>query len=78
MIVRYVREIKGLNMIVESRAPLAIVSDKLLKKYVDAIKVDREDIKQRSCHKRFRFGEKVYKSTTEVTLEIVIRACDSD
>ena len=56
--VRYVSDIKGLKIIVKNRAPLSIVSDKWLKNYVDEIKVDREDIKQRSCNRRFIFGKK--------------------
>ena len=46
----YVSETEGFKMIVDIGAPLSIVSNKWLEKYIDEMKVDREDIEKRSCN----------------------------
>ena len=42
------------------------------------MEVNAEDIKERSCNRRFRFREKIYESNREVTMVIVIRVGNRD
>ena len=63
-------------MIVDSGAPMSIVSDKCLDKYIEGMKVDREEIEKKICLKKFRFGENVYISIKEVMLPLIIRVQD--
>ena len=37
------------------------------------MRVDREDIEEKSCLKRFRIGENVYTSTRKITIPIMIK-----
>ena len=57
--VRYVNELEGLRMIVDSGAPLSILSAGWLEKYLKEMKVDARDVEEKSCNRRSRFGEKV-------------------
>ena len=59
-------------MIVDSGAPLSIVSDKQLEKYVNKMELHAQEIKERSCNRRFRFGTKLYTSMKEVKMAIVM------
>ena len=42
------------------------------------MEVNAEDIEERCCNRRFRFGEKIYESNREVTMPIVIRVGNGD
>ena len=76
--IRYVDELEGLRMIVDSGAPMSIVIAGWLEKYLKEMEVDARYIEEKSCNRRFRFGEKVYKSHKEVTIPIVLKFRDED
>ena len=40
--------------------------------------VDEKDVEEKSCNRRFRFGEKVYQSKKEVLMPIFIKAAEND
>ena len=42
------------------------------------MEVDERDVEKKSCDRRFRFGEKVYKSYKEVTMPIIMKVVDED
>ena len=42
------------------------------------MEVDARDVEEKSCNRRFRFGEKVYKNYQEVTMPIIMNAGDED
>ena len=71
--VRYVNESDGLKMIVDSGAPMSIVSAGWLCKYLKEMEVDEKDVEEKSCNRRFRFGEKVYQSKKDVLMPIIMK-----
>ena len=42
------------------------------------MEVNTEDVEERSCKGRLRFGEKVYESNREVMMPIVIKVGNGD
>ena len=76
--IRYVDESEGLRMIVDSGAPMSIVSAGWLEKYLKEMEVDARDVEEESCNRRFRFCEKVWKSYKEVTMPIFVKVGDED
>ena len=40
--------------------------------------MDARDVEEKSCNRRFRFGEKVYKIYKEVTMPIVVKFGDGN
>ena len=71
--VKFVDTSIGTIMIVESGAPLSIVSSTWLKKYVKENRVDENEIMLRDCVRHFRLGKTLYISTTEVVFPIVVK-----
>ena len=65
---RYVDEMEGLKMIVESGAPMLIVSVGWLENYLREMGVDKKDVQEKRCKRRFKFGERVYNIEKEVTM----------
>ena len=53
MDVRYVNEIKGLKMIVHNGAPKSIVSLGWIERYFDSMDVNRNEVEERYCHRKF-------------------------
>merc|ERR1712089_31736 len=76
MNVRYVNETKGIQMIVGSGAPVSIATSKWMEKYLNEMEVDRNEIIERECNRKFKMGENVYKSTKELTLPVRMRTDD--
>ena len=58
-------------MIVDSDAPLSLVSEKWMRKNINEKVVDENELEYRNFVRRFRFGENVYLSTKEVRFHIV-------
>lgn len=75
---RYVNELEGLKIIVDKGAPMSIVSVAWLEKYLKEIEVDARDVEEKSCNRRFIFGEKVYKSHKEVIRLIIMKVGEGD
>ena len=68
--VRYVEETKGINMIVDSGAPVSIATNKWMNGYLRAMKVNKEEIIEKECKRKFRMGENIYLSKQEITLPV--------
>ena len=65
-------------MIIDSGAPVSLVSSKWLKNYIKEAKVEDESIVKASSNRRFRLGKTPYISTEKVTFPIVIKTDDDD
>merc|ERR1712089_90541 len=76
MNVRYVNETKGIQMIVDSGAPVSIATSKWMEKYLSEMEVNRDEITERECNRKFKMGENVYKSNRELTLPVRMRTDD--
>ena len=42
------------------------------------MEVDKKYVEEKSCNRRFRFGEKVYQSKKEVSMPIIMKAGEDD
>ena len=71
--VKGVKEAERLKMIVDSGAPLYIVNERWMKKYIEEKEVSVEELEKTCCDRRFRFGENVYLSNSEIRFPIVIK-----
>ena len=49
-------------MIVNSGASMTIVSAGWLHKHLKEMEVDAKNVEEKICNRKFRFGEKVYRS----------------
>ena len=76
--VKFVDETRGLKMIVDSGAPLSIVSERWFKRYIEEKAVDERELKYKHCVRRFRMGKNVYMSRKEIRFQIVIRVENDD
>ena len=75
---KFKSETRGLILIVDSGAPLSIVSERGLKKYIEKKVVIEKDFQYKNCGRRFRFGENIYISMKEVKFPIVVKVEDGD
>ena len=76
--VKFVSQTGGLKMIEDSSAPLTIVSERWMKKYIEVKVVDENELEYRNCVRRFRFGENIQLSMKEGKLPIVVKMEDAD
>ena len=65
-------------MIEDSSAPLTILSERWMKKYIEVKVVDENELEYRNCVRRFRFGANIYLSMKEGKLPIVVKMEDAD
>ena len=54
--VRYVDEAKGMQMIVDSGAPVLIATSKWIEIYLKEMKVKKEEIMEKECNRKFKIG----------------------
>ena len=71
--VKYVNEGTDRMMLIDNGALKSIVSYRWLNGYLKNAKVSEEDVKKKSCARKFRMGKTVYLSDTEVTFPIVLK-----
>ena len=76
--VKFVDTNIGQRMIVDSGAPLSIISSNWLEKYIKEAKVDDNEMNYKNCVRRFRLGKTLYISTSEVTFPIVMKVEGND
>merc|ERR1712030_13939 len=76
--IKYVQRETENSMIIDSGAPVSLVSNAWLKNYMAEAKVGDERIKQESNSRRFRLGKTLYISTKKVTFPIVMKTDDND
>ena len=66
------------SMVIDSGAPVSLVSSIWLKNYVKETKVGDESIVKASGNRRFRLGKTPYISTEKVTFPVVMKTDDDD
>ena len=75
--IRLVNETKGMQMIVDSGAPMSIATTKWMDRYLKSMEVKEDEITEKVCNRKFKMGENVYLSNREIALPIRIKT-DSD
>ena len=78
MNMRYVNKTKGLQMIVDIRAPMVKASSVQIDKYLKSREESKDEIIDKSFNRRFRMGENVLKSDKEITMPVVIEVRNGD
>ena len=76
--VRFVDEAKGMQMIVDSGAPVSIATSKWMEKYLKEMEVNKDDIIEKECNRRFKMGENIYLSDKEITLPVRMKTDNDD
>ena len=76
--VRFVDEAKGMNMIVDSGAPVSIATSGWMEKYLKNMEVRKEEITENECKRKFRMGENIYLSNREITLSVGMKTEKDD
>ena len=66
------------NMVIDSGAPVSLVSSIWLKNYAKEAEVGDERIRKASSNRRFRLGKTPYISKEKVTFPVVMKADDDD
>ena len=60
-------------MVIDSGAPVSLVSSAWFQNYLKEAKVDNEEVKKSSSNRRFRLGKTLYVSTEKVKFPIVMK-----
>merc|ERR1712090_37736 len=76
--VKYVQKEIDNSMIIDSGAPVSLISSTWLKNYIEEAKVEDESVLKTSSNRRFRLGKTPYVSTMKVTFPIVMKTDDDD
>merc|ERR1712105_420849 len=76
--VKYLQKETDNSMIIDSGAPVSLLSSTWLRSYMQEAKVSKESIRQASSNRRFRLGKTPYVSTQKVTFPIVMKTDDND
>merc|ERR1712074_396073 len=76
--VKYVQKEIDTTMIIDSGAPVSLISSAWFANYISEAKVDNEEISKSSSNRRFRLGKTPYISTEKVTFPVVIKTDDND
>ena len=76
--VKYVQKELENSMIIDSGAPVSLISSTWLKNYIEEAKVEDESVLKTSSNRRFRLGKTPYISTQKVTFPVVMKTDDDD
>merc|ERR1712030_10354 len=76
--IKYVQKEIDNTMIIDSGAPVSLMSSAWLANYIEEAKVDHEDIVKGSSNRRFRLGKTPYTSPEKVIFPVVIKTDDND
>merc|ERR1712030_173649 len=76
--IKYVQKEIDNTMIIDSGAPVSLMSSAWFTNYSAEAKVDNEEIVKSSSNQRFRLGKTPYLSTEKVTFPVVIKTDDND
>ena len=76
--VRFVDEAKGMQMIVESGAPVSITTSKWMDRYLKNMEVKKDEITEKECNRKFEMGKNVYLSNREITLPVRMKTENDD
>merc|ERR1712237_112131 len=69
--IKYVQKEFDNSMIIDSGAPVSLMSSAWLANYVEEAKVDSEEMTKSSSNRRFRLGKTPYISTEKVTANVI-------
>ena len=76
--VRLVNEAKGMQMIVDSGAPVLITTSKWMERYLKKMEVKKDKITEKKCNRRFKMGENIYLSDKEIMLPVRMKTYNHD
>ena len=76
--VKYMEKNVDNMMIIDSGAPVSIVSAAWFDEYIKDAKVDNDEIKKKNCARRFRLGKTLYISEVEVKFPIIMKTDNND
>merc|ERR1712237_300771 len=76
--IKYVQKEIDNTMIIDSGAPVSLMSSAWFANYTAEAKVDNEEIVKSSSKRRFRLGKTPYTSTEKVTFPVIIKTDDND
>ena len=65
-------------MVIDSGAPVSLVSSAWLKQYMKDAKVDNEEVKRESSCRRFRLGKTLYISEEKIQFPVVMKTDKKD
>ena len=66
------------NMIIDSGAPVSLMSSNWFANYIEEAKVENEEIRKSSSNRRFRLGKTPYVSTWKATFPVVMKTDTND
>ena len=76
--VRFVDEAKGMQMIVDSGAPVSITTSKWMDRYLKNMEVKKDEMTEKECNRKFKMGENVYLSNREIMLPVRMKTENDD
>ena len=65
-------------MLIDSGAPKSVVSREWIEGYLKDMEVSEDEIKRKSCYRRFKMGETTYVSEVEIMFPIVLKTDSGD
>ena len=65
-------------MIVDSGAPVSLMSSALFRNYLKETKFDNKEVQKSSSNRRFRLGKTPYVSTEKVKFPVVMKTDKND
>merc|ERR1712237_237260 len=71
--IKYVQKEIDNTMIIDSGAPVSLMSSTWFTNYIKEAKVDNEEIAKSSSNRRFRLGKTPYISTEKVTFPVIMK-----
>ena len=76
--VRFVDEAKGMNMIMDSGAPVLIATSEWMEKYLKNMEVRKEEITENECKRKFIMSENIYLSNREIMIPVRMKTEKDD
>ena len=76
--VRFLNEAKGMQIIVDSGPPVSIVTSKWIEKYLNNMEVNKDEITEKECNRKFKMGKDIFLSNREITLPIRMKTENDD
>ena len=65
-------------MLIDNGVPKSVVSRELIDRYLRDMKVNEEEIRRKSCYRRFKMGETTYLSEVEIRFPGVLKIDKED
>ena len=65
-------------MLIDSGAPKSVVSREWIEGYLKDMKVSEDEVRRKSCYRRFKMGETTYVSQVEIEFPIILKTDGGD